>query len=573
MATTQNRSLWRAVRRGVSLAFIQATEWTLRLAGRLGPYGVLKLDISGDLAEEESEQRLLGLLRLPADDYLSLITLLRWARDDPRVHGVLIRCDRVDTNWARLQGLRRGIARLRQAGKRVWVHLDGAGVHEYYLASAAERISLTPAATLDIAGLSSEALFLLDALEKLGIRADIVQMGRYKSAGEIFTRREMSPAHREMLESLLDDLYGQLVDAVAAGRDLEPGKVRDIFDRGPFLAREALEDRLVDELAYEDEVEERLIAACDDAKVIARRDYVRRRAREVRREVVRRGHGTLAVLHISGTIKGGESVPGPEGVSAAGAKSVAVALKEVRERDDVRALVVRVASPGGSGLASDLIWRAIARTRERKPVVVSCGDVAASGGYYVALGGEPLFAEPGTITGSIGVIAGKANLRGLYDRVGITKQLVSRGKHAGLYSDYVPLGEEERARIQAEAEQFYEGFVEKVASARRLSPEAAAAAAEGRVWTGRQAWTRGLVDQLGGFEEALEAAKNLIGVPLDEAIAVERFPRPRRLWRLSLDVNWPPGSRLAEVIRLFANVEFIARERVWALFPFSLRFF
>lgn len=569
----QKTSAWRAARRCALLAFLEATEFGRRLAGRPGPYGVLKLHITGGLAEEQSEQRLLGVLRRPVDDYLSLITLLRWAREDPRLLGVLIRCESLDANWARLQGLRRGIERLRHAGKRVWAHLDGAGVHEYYLASAAERISLTPAATLDIAGLSSEAVFFFDALEKLGVRADVVQMGRYKSAGEIFTRREMSAAHREMVESLLDDLYGQLIDDVAAGRGIEPSAVRDLFDRGPFLAREALDARLVDELAYEDDVEAKLGAACGDAKSIGRREYVRRRVREVRREVVRDACGTLAVLHISGTIKGGESVPGPGGAKAAGARSIAAALKEARERDDVGAVVVRIASPGGSGVASDLIWRELVRTREKKPLVVSCGDVAASGGYYVAVGGEPVFAEPGTITGSIGVIAGKANLRGLYDRLGITKELVSRGKHAALYSDYAPLGEEERARIQTEAAHFYESFVEKVAAARHLSPDAVAAAAEGRVWTGRQAWTRGLVDQLGGLDEALEAAKTLMGVPAGAAVAVERFPRARRWWRLSLDLNWPPASRVAQWANLFSSVQFLSRERVWALWPFSVRFF
>jgi len=274
--------------------------------------------------------------------------------------------------------------------------------------------------------------------------------------------------------------------------------VRASFDRGPFLAAEAVEARLVDELAYEDETEAKLVAACDGSDVIERQDYARRRSREMRAQVLRQSHGMIGLLHVGGTIKTGESIPGPEGANASGATTIKSVLKDLRERDDIRAVLVRVTSPGGSGVASDLIWRELVRTREKKPVVVSLGDVAASGGYYVAVGCAPVIAEPATITGSIGVVAGKANLRGLYDRLGITKELIQRGRHAALYSDYVPLGEEERARIQTEAQHFYDDFVDKVVAARKLTPEAVIAVAEGRVWTGRQAWTRGLVDELGG---------------------------------------------------------------------------
>jgi protease-4 len=568
----QPRAL-RTLRNRCLLAFLYVSELLLRLFGKRAPYGVLKIEIRGDLAEEESEQRLLGILRRPADDYFGLVALLRWAREDERLSGVFLHCEEINASWARVQGLRRGIERLREAGKRVWVHLNSAGVQDYYLATAAEHISLAPAATLDVTGLASESLFFLDALEKIGVHADVVQMGRYKAAAEGFTRRDMSPEHREMMESLLDDLYGQLVDGVAQGRNLEPRVVRQHFDRGPFVAHEAQAAGLIDEVAYDDEVEKKLIEACENAPLIERRDYQRRRFREVQRQVFREDHGSFAVVHVTGTIKSGESIPGPEGAGAVGAASIAHALKEVRDRDDVRAIVLRVASPGGAGSASDLIWRDVLRTREKKPVVVSCGDVAASGGYYVALAGTPVLAEPGTITGSIGVIAGKANLRGLYEKIGVKKELVHRGKHAGIYSDYQPLGEEERARIVAEAECFYESFLDKVTNARGLSRAAAAAAAEGRVWTGRQAWTRGLIDELGGIEEALDTAKKLAGVPIAAPVALERFPKPRRLWKLSLDVNLPNHGFLPDLTTSLSSLRFLARERVWALMPFRLRFF
>lgn len=572
MTANEAERLGAALRRRALLVLLRGSEAIARLAARRKPYGILKLHLAGDLPEEESEQRFFGLLRRPAEDYASLMAMLRWARDDPRLRAVLIGLEPVNVSWARLQGLRRSIERLRGAGKRVWVHLNAAGIHEYYLAAAAETISLTPAATLDIAGLSSEAIFLQGALEKAGVQAEVIQMGRYKAVGETFTRRDMSVPHREMIESLVDDLYGQVVDAVAAGRSLASDSVRDIFDSGPFLAAEALEARLIDLVAYEDEVEKRLVEACEGAAVIERRDYAHRRGREVRRQVLQEHRGTVAVLHVGGTIKSGDSIPGPEGMNATGARSVAGALKEVRERDDVRAVIVRVTSPGGSGAASDLMWHELMRTRETKPVVVSCGDVAASGGYYVALAGEAIVADAGTITGSIGVVAGKASLRGLYERLGITKEFVRRGKHAGLYSDYSPLGTEERARVEAEARSFYQSFIDKVAWARRLTVEAATAAAEGRVWTGRQAWTRGLVDRLGDFSDALDLVKQRLGIPVEAPIAVETFPRPRRLFKLSLDVNIPHAGSLLEAATLFARLDVLLRERVWAILPFDLRF-
>jgi protease-4 len=432
---------------------------------------------------------------------------------------------------------------------------------------------LTPAATLDVTGLSSEAVFLLDGLQKLGVQADVVQMGRYKSAGEMFTRRDMSAPHREMLESLVDDLYAQLVDGVAAGRRMEPAAVRDLLGRGPFVPSEAREAGLVDAVAYADEIEQRLVEACGAAPTVDRTAYTARRGREMRLESLRRSRATFALLHIGGTIKPGDSIPGLDGAGATGSATVAAALEQVRKRSDISALIVRVTSPGGSVLGSDLIWREVMRTRQSKPVVVSCGDVAASGGYYVALAGTTVLAEAGTITGSIGVIAGKANLRGLYERLGVNKEMISRGRNAALYSDYAPLDDEGRARIHAQADAFYRDFLAKVAAARGLTDAAAAASAEGRVWTGRQALAHGLVDELGGIEEAFAAAKRAAGIASEEPVIVERFPKPKRMWKVSVDLNLPNQGALAELLPVIPSLRFLLRERVWAVLPFQLRFF
>ncbi|MDX2166815.1 MAG: S49 family peptidase [Deltaproteobacteria bacterium] len=559
--------MWRSLWRGLQVAF-------LRVAGffrRRTPYGVLVLDLSGELAEETGEPRFFGLFRRSPTDYLATLTLLRWAREDPSLHGVLLRIDDIHASWARLQGLRRSVERLRAAGKRVWVHLERAGAPEYSIAAAADRVVMAPAATLDVTGLASEAIFLRDALDKLGVDAEVVQVGRYKSAGEMFSRAEMSPAQREMLEALVGDLYDQLVEGVAAGRRLDPAVVREQLGRGPFIAAEAIAAGLVDATGYADEVERALIDACG-GPTIERAPYALQRGRAVRLEALRRARRTLALVHLGGTIKSGES-GGRPGAGATGSSSLAAALKAVRERADIGAVVLRIASPGGSALASDMIWREVTRLRESKPVVVSCGDVAASGGYYVAIAGRPLLAEAGSITGSIGVVAGKATLRRLYDRLGVRKTIVGRGANAGLFSDYAPLDVAGRERIETQAAMFYRDFVAKVAAARGLSDAAAEAAAQGRVWTGRQAQARGLVDALGGLEEAFDAAKQAIGVPLGDPVMVERFPKPRPFWRLPFDLRLPGRGAVTDLLGIAPSLRYLLRERVWAILPFEIRFF
>ena len=561
--------MWRQARRYGALAFWYLSEALLTLFKRRPAYGILKLRLAGDLAEEPIEYRLLGLSRRSRGDYFSWVALLRWARDDPHVRAVFVCCEELHAGWAKVQELHRGLRSLRDAGKTVWVHLAHAGIHEYVLAAAADRVLLPPSGTLGVVGLSSEVTFVAGALEKLGVEAEVVHMGKYKSAAEIFTRTEMSEPHREMVESLVHDLYEQIVDLIATGRRMDRTQIHTLLGSGPFVAREAQRVGLIDALLYEDEAEEQLGTQCDHAAIIETADYSSRRSKLVRRDVLRRGGAAIGLLNISGTVKTGESIPGPESASACGAAAVARDLKEIRERDDVGALVVRISSPGGSGLASDLIWHEVVRTRQRKPVVVSFGDVAASGGYYVGVAGSPVLAEAGSITGSIGVVAGKALLRGLYDRLGVTKQVVNQGRHAALYSDYVPLGDEGRRLLQNEAEFFYTDFVQKVAAGRQLSETAVAAAAEGRVWTGRQAHALGLVDQLGGLEQALDEAKVLIGRAPGELVAVERYPKPKRPWRLSLQLN-PPFTQWTAGLPW---LHFLSGEHVWAVLPFHFRFF
>ena len=561
--------MWDHFRRGAALAYYNLSDAVLRSCGRRPPYAALKLELGGELPEQTSDFRFPLRRQRPTQDLFGLMSLLRGARQDPGLRAVWVSAATVRAGWAKVQELRRGLAAVRQAGKPVWVYLSRGGLPEYVLASAASRVILAPAGTLDIAGLSSEVTFFGGALRRLGIEPQVVQLGRFKSGGEVFTRSDMSASHSEMLEGLVDDLYDQLVAAVADGRGLPAAAVRQLLDRGPFTADEALAAGLVDAVQYEDEAEAGFRAAFDEAPFIEGAAYAVRRTRAARRAVLRHERPVIGLLHLTGTVKMGESLPGPEAMSATGVTAVVRDLKTLRERADIGAVVLRVSSPGGSGLASDLIWREVVRTRESKPVVVSLGDVAASGGYYAAVAARPVVADGATITGSIGVLAGKAVLRGAYDQLGVTKEVVRRGRHAGLYSDYVRLGPEERDRLRAEAESFYQRFVDKVAAGRALSPAAVESAAQGRVWTGRQAHALGLVDLLGGLERALDEAKVLLGIGRDEPVAVDRYPRPRRLWRLPSFLS-PARARLAPIGLLH---EALGSERVWALLPLRLRFF
>jgi protease-4 len=532
------------------------------LCGRRRTYNTLCLELSGSLPEGPSVP-LVSLWRSPSLDFLSVIALLRWAREDTQIRAVVCTISDLDVGWARLQELRRALAALRQAGKQVWVHLTEGTTREYYLASAADAIVLAPTGHLAVTGLAAETLFFKGALDKLGIEAQLHQAGVYKSAGEPFTRESMSEPHREMLNSLLDDLYSQIVDGIATARGKSKPAVQELIDQGLFLAREALEVGLIDHIGYEDEVPGLLEAKIGPVQMIEVGLYRRRCLRAIRRHVLRTDPPRFAFVSVNGPIKRGETLDGPEGANAVGATSFIRDLKRIRDDRSIACVIVRVSSPGGSGSASDLMWHELYKTREQKPVIISLGDVAASGGYYLALAGAPVFAEEGTITGSIGVIAGKAVLHDLYTRLGVSKEILTRGRRAAVFSDYYTFAPSERERLDFEVHAFYQDFVEKVARCRGFSVHAVEPHAQGQVWSGRQAWARGLVDAIGGIEEALGEAKRRLGLPAGEPVIIESFPKPPSLWRLSSFMRFIPRRH---------DTSWWHRERLWAIMPVTLRF-
>ncbi len=483
----------------------------------------LDVDLHGSLPELPIEDLTTVFDSGPRRSLRAFVQALDRAADDTSVRGVVLRIGPSDAGWARLGELRQAIARFRRSGKPVYAHLESAGNAEYYLATACDRIFAVPSGILDVSGLATEVTFFAGTFEKLGVQAQFVGVGKYKNAPNQYTERGFTEPHREQMEALVGALYEQYLSAIAAGRHKSRAEAQALVDGGPYDARQALAAGLVDELVYADEIAARF----KDASRLTVGRYLRSGGPSAFDNRPR-----LALIYVVGEIASGESSRGGLGGDVAGSDTIVAAIRKAREDDGVRALVVRVDSPGGSGVASDVVWRELRLTAARKPVVASMGDLAASGGYYVAMGADAIVAEPGTITGSIGVFGGKFSLRGLYDKVGLSKEIVARGRNAALFTDYRPWTEDERAHVHGLMAAFYREFVSKVAERRGRSYEEIDAVAQGRVWSGSEAATRGLVDRLGGLEEAVALAKERAHIAAGEEVALQVLPEPRGFWEL-----------------------------------------
>lgn len=489
-----------------------------------GGAGYLALDVSGDVPEEPASG-LSGLFESRPPSIRALVEAVDRAGRDPEVKGLLLRVGSVDAGWARVQELRDALVRFRRSGKPSWAHLEFAGNLEYYLATGCARVAAAPTATLDVSGLAAEVTFYRGTLDKLGVEAQFEGVGKYKNAPNQFTEKGFTEPHREQMEALVGTLFEQYVRGVAEGRGLKPEDVRSLIDRGPFEAGEARDLGLVDELLYRDQVEDRIPAAgrVDPVRYVkASRGFFD-------------GRPKIALVYAAGDIIPGESQSSPFGGGLAGADTIVRGLRQAREDGSVRAIVLRVDSPGGSGTASDAVWREVSLARRAKPVVASMGDYAASGGYYVAMGADAIVAQPATITGSIGVFSGKFSLRGLYGKLGISHETVRRGKNASLFSDWAPWTEEEREKVRDLNEAFYRVFVKKAADGRKKDPRDIDAVAQGRVWTGQEALAAGLVDALGGLDAGVRVAREKARIPRGQEVQLVVLPQRKGLLETLLE--------------------------------------
>ncbi len=475
---------------------------------------------------------------------LEVLQSLAYAAGDPDVRGVLVELEGGLGGWSRRQALRRGIAEVRRAGKPVVAYAEAFDTGDLFVGSAASKLWIAPGGSVHLTGLRLEGIFLRGLLDRLDVEADVVRVGAHKSAAEIFTRESMSPEQREERERLLDDLFEDLVGAVSEGRGIPAERVRELVDEGLFTASAAQSEGLVDASLYPDEVDDALVDLAPAAakRPIDVREYFSWRVCDREWLPLLGEPPHVAYVVARGSIRRGR---GRSGIATEPFREL---LRKVRDDSRVRGVVLRLESPGGDGLASDLLWRELSLLAREKPLVVSMGDVAASGGYYLAAAAPWVLAEAGTLTGSIGVVGGKVNLEGLYERLGVGRDAIERGARAGLFSETRGFTPGERSALRTQMEAVYETFVSRVSEGRKLAPEAVEAVAQGRVWSGVRARELGLVDGLGGPLEALAEAERRAGIGAGERTLVDVHPKlPHfaglRAWvGLSL-VDWLAGSR------------------------------
>lgn len=452
--------------------------------------------------------------------WLDTLELLRRAEDDPGVRGLAVTLDGASLSLARCRELRERIQSLEAEDKPVLVYLTGNPTNgDYYVASAATRVALHPAADLQLTGLSVEMTQLRGLLDLVGVEPQFVKRADYKTSPEQWTEVEPTQANLEMTDALLDDLYGELVDAIGAGRGADADTVRRWIDGGPYAADEAKENGLVDVLLYPDQLDDELEKLHGGS--VSMSDLLAmpqpRSAWEDPQQI--------AVVYIDGPITSGASSGGGLLSSrSVGSKNVIQQLYRARKDPQVRAVVIRVDSPGGSSFASDEIWRATQRLRQRgKPVVVSMGSVAASGGYYVAAGADAIWAEPTTITGSIGVYSGKFATDDAQHRLGVTTTVLSRGRNGAIQSTTRPWDDEQRARMQTLVDHTYAQFKQRVVDGRGLDADEVERIARGRVWSGLRAKELHLVDGLGGFQDAIDDARARAGIPSGRKVGIVTY--------------------------------------------------
>ena len=535
-------------------------------------HATLILRIGGELVETTPND-VLGQVTggSRAETVRGYVETLRRAKTDPRIESVLIIPTPFQSPyWGKVQEIRDAVLDFRKSGKRISAYLEYAGEREYYLATAAEKIYLVPTSSLDVAGLATYELFLKGALDKVGAQADFEKIGDYKTAPNQLTQTTFTPAHREMTESLTRDMYEQLVRAIAESRKKKVEDVRTLIDEGPFLAKDAQRAGLVDVLAYEDQL--------DDHGAVSMRGMVEGESYgRSRRRGSLRGAPRVAVLYVTGIINSGDSGFDPLNGDVTGSAGLVKAIRSARADDNVRAIVVRIDSPGGSSIASDVIWRELTVTKNDKParpIVASMSDLAASGGYYVAMAAPHIVAQPATLTGSIGIYGGKFVTGGTYEKLGANIESVIIGRNAGLESPERPFTDSERQKLRAQIQDFYDGFVEKVAASRKMSVERVNQLAQGRVWTGAQARENGLVDALGGLDRAIALAKERAGIPADTEVEIVSYPARKTLAELLVEQLSGSGNdrQMDAVLSMVSGLR-IAERRALGLLTAPARLF
>ncbi|MGH7093297.1 MAG: signal peptide peptidase SppA [Stellaceae bacterium] len=526
---------------------------------------VLSVDLDQDLAEGPSPGTVSRVLFGTQPTLRDFLDALERAGNDPRVKGIYARLGDDKLGLAKTQEVRDAIAAFRAKGKFAIAFADtfgefGPGTRPYYLATAFGDIWLQPMGDVGLTGLYSETPFLHDALAKLGIAASFSKREEYKTVMNSLTEAAMTAPQREETDGLLTSLDGQIVHGIAAARKIDDARLRRLIDRAPLFADEAKAAGLVDHLGYRDQaVQAALKHAGNGAKFVALTRYLNQAGRPHQ-------SGTeVALIYGSGLITREGTGGGLVGGAGLDADRVAKAFRDAIADKKVHAILFRIDSPGGSVVASETVWREVERAHGTgKPVVVSMGDVAASGGYYIAAPADKIVAEPATLTGSIGVVAGKLVLSGLMQKVGVSVDVVERGANAGIFSAAHDFSPDMQHRLDDILDRTYQGFKNRVAAGRHLSPDVVESIAKGRVWTGQQAKAEGLVDALGGYRVALGLVRQVAKLPANAPVHLVVFPHRKNpvqelVDRVEGKRDTMPGAAAALGARLGATLALVDR--------------
>lgn len=517
----------------------------------------LKIELTGDIVDNDNSA-------------FSKQTTIRdlWyhiqrAKIDNRIRGILLKISFLNSDFAKVEELGQLISDFKKSGKKTIAYIEGGGIREYYLASFADKIYLFNGGQLFLNGLAIETMFLKNTLSKLGIEAEMFHIGEYKTAGNMFTKDRLTPAHKESLEKLIDDIFTYTLRQIAANRNLDFDSVKNVFDETPVSNNAYLDAKLIDGLAFEDEL---LKDTEFEFRKVGFDTY-----KETTKPLPYKGTKKIAVIFASGEIhpgkSGGKSLFGGE---VLGSDTVAAQLKAARLSSSVKAAVLRIDSPGGSSLASEVIRREAELLAKEKPLVISMSGMAASGGYWISMASPTILAQPQTITGSIGVVMGKFVLKGLYDKIGVNKEIVKTTKYADLFSDYRLFSSEEKEKITVMMEDVYRQFLDKVATNRKMKTEEVDKIAGGRVWSGSTAMELKLVDKLGGLAEAIDESKKLANIPAGENVGLRIYPGKKTMMDFILEFIGTRSETIDPVNSLETRLSLYKRFFPALLVPFKL---
>ncbi len=502
---------------------------------------ILKITISGDFPDVVP----VAIFGDKPVTFSEILATIKDAAGNDKIKAILLDIKGGSPGFAKVQELRDTLVKFKESGKSVYAFFEYCGNGGYYLSTVADEVYMIPVGEIYLVGISMEATFLRGFFDKIGVEPNMMHHGKYKSYSDMFTQTDMPEAMRESYSAILDSIYSQMVKGIATTRNLPEKKVKSIIDNGPFSAEEAVSSKLVDKAMYWDELKDYLMKKYNQKEftTISLTSYVKSK------KLFRGSGDKIAVVIATGGVVSGKGSESPfGGKPSIASETYSEIFRKIREDDSIKGILFRVDSPGGSAIASDVIWREQFLTKNTKPMVVSMGNVAASGGYYISATGDAIVAEPGTITGSIGVVTGKFNMKGLYDWLGINKVILKRGRNADIMSDYQGWIENQEEKMNQSMMSIYWAFVDKVAEGRGMSREAVDAIAQGRIWTGEQALDNGLVDKLGGYEDAMELLKKKAGISDNSSIKIVNYPKSKTFFEIISEMYAPQKLTLKEVL-------------------------